>query len=184
VNRLIRSLWLTAATVALSACSAEPYSDSRLPATPGASQPRTASRSSTDDARHRAIAAYMAMWSDVAVAAATSDWRSPRLAQHASGDALSALSRALFSDHQRGLVSRGEPSNDPSVSSATPPDEPTAVLLSDCGNSTRWLKYDAKTGEVADDSPGGRRAITAEVKLDQGGSWKVTRFAVGGLGTC
>ena len=188
----IRSTWpVTAATVvvALAACAAVPSanSDPRSTSRPTAPDPprsETAARSQPDEAGNGAVAAYMAMWLDVAATAETSDWRSPRLAEHATGDALSVLSRAMYSDYQRGLVTKGEPSNDPSVLSVTPPDSPTTVRLSDCGNSTRWLKYDAKTGELADDSPGGRRAITAEVKLDQGGHWKVTRFAVGGLGTC
>ena len=36
------------------------------------------------------------MWRDFADAATTSDWRSPKLAQNATGDALSTLSRGLY----------------------------------------------------------------------------------------
>jgi len=189
-RRTIRCTWLAAAAAfALTSCTAEPSTSSGSrssaePATSETAQLPTSTRSSSDERRHDAVAAYIAMWSDVAVAAVTSDWRSSRLGQHATGDALSTLSRAMYSDHRRGLVSKGEPSNDPLVSSATPPGRPTTVLVSDCGDSTRWLKYDARTGQVANDSPGGRRAISAEVKLGQDGTWRVTRFAVGGLGTC
>ncbi|WP_218639565.1 hypothetical protein [Streptomyces acidiscabies] len=80
-------------------------------------------------------------------------------------------------------MTKGAPKNYPKVISAEPPDSPTRVMVSDCGDSTNWLKYRKDTGELADDTLGGRRAITAEVKKDAGG-WKVARFAVEAVGTC
>ena len=44
------------------------------------------------------------------------------------------------------------------------------------------LKY--KNGQLVNDTPGGRRSITAEVKKQQDGTWRVTRFAVEGVGSC
>ncbi|MFG2943495.1 hypothetical protein [Streptomyces sp. NPDC048282] len=119
----------------------------------------------------------------MAEAAKTSDWNSPNLARYATGDALSAISRGMYADHLNGLVTKGEPKNSPKVSSVAPAAEPTTVMISDCGDSTNWLKYRKDSGKLADDEPGGRQAITAEVKkLDRG--WKVTRFAVEGVGSC
>ncbi|MFC9916635.1 hypothetical protein [Streptomyces sp. NPDC127197] len=74
-------------------------------------------------------------------AAKTSDWNSPQLAQYATGDALSAILRGMYADHLNGLVTKGEPKNDPKVTSATPAANPTTVMISDCGDSTHWLKY-------------------------------------------
>ena len=37
---------------------------------------------------------------------------------------------------------------------------------------------------LADNVPGGRRSITAEVKKQPDGTWKVTRFAVEAVGSC
>lgn len=124
------------------------------------------------------------MWQDMAQAGTTADWRSPQLAAHATGDALSAMSRVLYADHLNGLVSKGAPKNHPKVTSATPVAQPTTVMIQDCGDSRHWLQYRKDTGKLADATPGGRRAIAAEVKKQADGTWKVTRFAVEGLGSC
>ncbi|MEU6260196.1 hypothetical protein ACFUEN_29680 [Streptomyces griseorubiginosus] len=119
----------------------------------------------------------------MAQAGTTSDWNSPELARYATGDALSAISRGMYADHLNGLVTKGEPRNDPKVTSAVPPANPTTITISDCGDSTHWLKYRKDNGKLADDEPGGRQAITAETKK-LNGTWKVTRFAVEGVGSC
>lgn len=174
--------------VGVAGCSSSPTA---APNTGPASTPSAASTPATtvsaspvDTAKDQAKAAYLAMWQDVSTAALTSDWQSPRLADHAAGDALSVISKAMYADHYNGLVTKGAPKNNPSVSSVDPPEAPTTVMISDCGDSTNWLKYKADTGQLADSTPGGRRSITAEVKHQPDGSWKVTRFAVEGLGTC
>jgi hypothetical protein len=124
------------------------------------------------------------MWQNMAVAARTSNWQSPLLSEFASGTALTTLSRGLYTDHQNGLVTLGEPKNSPSVSRAEPEEDPTLVRISDCGDSTNWLKYDAKTRLTADDGPGGRRLINAVVTKQAGGRWMVSDFAVQEVGTC
>lgn len=140
------------------------------------------SASPAEEARSQATTAYVGMWRDMAQAGTTSAWNSPNLAQYATGDALSVISRSMYADHLNGLVTKGEPKNYPKVTSAEPTVNPTTVMISDCGDSTHWLKY-RKDGKLADEG-GGRRAITAEVKKQPSGSWKVTRFAVEGLGSC
>ncbi|MFF4506657.1 hypothetical protein [Streptomyces sp. NPDC001401] len=119
----------------------------------------------------------------MAQAAKTSDWNSPTLGQYATGDALSVISRSLYADHLNGLVTKGNPKNFPKVTSAKPAANPSTVMISDCGDSTHWLKYRKGNGKLADEG-GGRRAITAEVKRQAPGPWRVTRFAVEGLGSC
>ena len=116
-------------------------------------------------------------------ASETSDWQSPEMAKFATGDALGVINRSLYTDHLNGVVSKGEPTTSPKVSKEEPPDNPTTVMVSDCGDDTHWVKY-KKDGSPFNDSPGGRRSITAEVKKQAGGSWKVTRFAVEGVGSC
>lgn len=157
-----------------------PASPALVPSPPASS----AAPSRVDTAQQAAITAYIGMWKDVAAASTTSDWRSSLLARDATGDALSVLSRTLYADHYNGVVSRGQPDNRPQVSSVDPPGAPTTVMISDCGDDSHWLKYRADNGQLADNMPGGRRSITAEVKLAQDGSWKVTRFAVEAVGTC
>ncbi|MGQ0575502.1 MAG: hypothetical protein ACT4RN_15045 [Pseudonocardia sp.] len=140
--------------------------------------------SDVDRASRDALATYEAMWQDFAEAGLTSDWQSPELGRHATGIALTNLSRGLYADNYNGLVTRGEPVLDPRVTSVEPVDDPTTVRVADCGDSSNWLKYRDDTGARADDNPGGRRMITAVVELQVDGSWKVSDYAVRDLGSC
>lgn len=162
-----------------SANVAEP---TRAPAPSSAAS--SSSTSPVETAQQKAVDSYLRMWEDVAAVATTSDWQSPKLADHATGDALSVLSRQMYADHYNGLVTRGKPVNNPVVQSVEPPDVPTTVLIRDCSDGSNWLKYRADNGQLADDEPGGKHLINAEVKLAVDGSWRVTRFAVEGTGTC
>jgi hypothetical protein len=135
-------------------------------------------------ARAGAVAAYLGMWQDFVSAGRSSDWESPSLSRHATGDALLTMSKGLYADHLNGYVTRGEPIDHPTVTSAVPAADPTTVLISDCGDSSHTGKYVAKTGKPAPGGPGGRQAITAEVKKQPNGLWKVDRFSVRGVGTC
>ncbi|MEV0318128.1 hypothetical protein ACIBKX_07680 [Streptomyces sp. NPDC050658] len=120
----------------------------------------------------------------MAAAAKTSDWQSLRLGRYATGDALGAITRGMYADQRNGLVTKGKPKNSPRVIELDPPADPSTVMISDCGDSSRWLKYQRKSGKLADDRPGGRQAITAKVRKQGDGTWKVTRFAVEGVGSC
>ncbi|VVJ21516.1 putative secreted protein/lipoprotein [Amycolatopsis camponoti] len=153
-------------------------------ATPSAPATTSATAQPGDVAKQRATAAYLGMWNDMADAATTSDWQSPKLAQNATSDALQTISRSLYADHYNGLVTKGRPLNHPRVQTAEPPTDPTSVTIADCGDSTSWLKYRADNGQPADDGPGGRRQIEALVKRAVDGSWKVTTFAVHEVGSC
>jgi hypothetical protein len=128
--------------------------------------------------------AYLGMWNDFVTAAGTSDWQSPRLGQYATGLALSTLSRGLYADHYNGLVSRGAPTHSARVSSVPSSLNPTRVIVTDCSDSTKALKYHADNGQLANDGPGGRRLINATVQKQSDGSWKVSDFGVQGVGTC
>ncbi|MDI5964080.1 hypothetical protein [Streptantibioticus silvisoli] len=163
----------TAGAQAASTPSAAPS----VPVTPSAS-------TGSGSARSLATAAYLGMWRDMTRAAATSDWELPALAHHATGEALSTISRGLYADHLNGLVTKGKPKESPMVTSVDPVGVPTTVMIADCGDSSHWLKYRKSTGKLADNDPGGRQAITAEVKRGSDGTWRVTRFAVEGVGTC
>lgn len=146
--------------------------------------PESPAETVADRASREALAAYEAMWQDFVEAGATSDWQSPALGQHATGIALTNLSRGLYADDYNGLVTRGEPVLDPRVTSVEPADGPTTVRVADCGDSSNWLKYRADSGTRANDGPGGRRMITAVVERQSDGSWKVSDYAVRDLGSC
>jgi hypothetical protein len=135
-------------------------------------------------ASRKATDSYKAMWLNMAKAAETADWQSPLLSEYATGNALTTMSRGLYVNHTEGRVSRGRPTLSPTVVGVEPPDNPTRVQISDCGDSTSWLQYDAATGDLVDDVPGGRRAISAVVDKQADGTWAVSDFAVQELGTC
>ncbi|MGP4115286.1 hypothetical protein ACTWP5_30865 [Streptomyces sp. 4N509B] len=154
------------------------------PSTPPAGSATPTPETVVDRAKEAALAAYRGMWLDMARAARTSNWRAGYLADHATGDALTAITGSLYADHRNGLVTRGDPILYPTVSSVNPPNDPTAIMIDDCGDSTNWLKYEEDTDQLADDEPGGRQAIIAEVKRQTDGIWQVTRFAVQSVGSC
>lgn len=169
----------------LGACTAQP-TQSELTRPSTASSPKSSfwKASQAEIAEDKAVEVYLGMWRNMATAARTSNWQSPLLSEFATGTALTTISGGLYADHQNGLVTLGEPKNSPTVARLEPPDAPTLVRISDCGDSTNWLKYDAKTRLAADDGPGGRRAISAVVTKQQGGRWMVSDFAVREVGTC
>lgn len=159
---------------------------------PGLSSPRTnqipsaptPTKSAAELAGDQATQAYLGMWQAMAQAGETSDWQSPVLAQYATGDALTTITRGLYADHYNHVVSRGAPVDHPNVTTVDPPTDPATVRISDCGDSTNWLLYKEGTNQLADNSPGGRRAIVAEVKKQADGTWRVDQFAVEGLASC
>lgn len=118
-------------------------------------------------------------------AAKTSDWEDPRLGRHATKDALRVITGSLYADKKNGLVTKGAPTNEPKVESVKPESDPPTVMIIDCGDSTKWLKVREKDGKrMSAGAGGGRREIRAEVKLQDDGKWRVTRFAVQGVGSC
>lgn len=132
-----------------------------------------------------AVATYAEMWQAMARAGKTSDWQSPELSHYATGEALATIIRSLYADNLDKVVTRGAPGNSPVARSAEPPEDPTKVLIEDCGDSTHWLKYHQGTDRPAGaGSGGGRRLINAEVLRQVDGTWRVNRFAVQAVGTC
>lgn len=133
----------------------------------------------------KAIDAYLAMWREMAEAGETSNAEAPGLAEHATGDALVVIRNSLAEDDRKGLVTKGSPKSDPQVTNVDRADGVVAVVkIRDCGDDSAWLKYRRGTNEPADGQGGGRRSIFAEVKAQPDGSWRVTRFAVQGVGSC
>jgi hypothetical protein len=187
----VRRAWvvMTSASVvcsclALTSCSTGSETTT-LPSATSASTPsmvESVSSSATSSPEDVAVETYRSMWLDMAEAGKTSDYKSPLLARHATGPALSQIVRSLYLDHEAGLASRGEPVLDPKVTSAQLSSSPQKVAVDDCADSSRWLRY-KKSGALADDTPGGRRHITATVS-GLNGSWKVVNFQVRAVGSC
>ncbi|EYT90887.1 hypothetical protein ThrDRAFT_03467 [Frankia casuarinae] len=182
---------LAAVVLLLAACSSDggstpdPAASSGPVSSPASSSgtPSPTPTSPADLARRDALAAYVGMWKAYAQASHTSDWQAPYLSQYASGDALQVMTGNLYADHYNGLISKGEPVNNPKVTSVSPEDAPKSVMIDDCADTRNWLVYRAD-GSLLDDKPGGMRRILAEARLHTDGLWRVTRFGVGDLGSC
>jgi hypothetical protein len=128
------------------------------------------------------IAGYRAMWFDLVTAAETSDFRSPLLAQHTTGDALTLLVQGLEGDQLHDIVTRGVTVHHPVVTSLSPATDPTHATVADCFDDSRWIEYTVD-GKRAKNSPGGRRATTADL-VKTHGTWKVSQLTVAATGTC
>ena len=128
------------------------------------------------------LSAYRDMWADLVTAARTSDYQSPLLSQHASGNALTIFVQGLARDQLAGIVTKGQPVLDPRVTSLTPSVDPTHATVADCFDDTHWVEYKV-TGGLANNAPGGRRATTADLVMKDG-VWKVTQITIGETGTC
>jgi hypothetical protein len=145
------------------------------PSTPSSSPPVTNPSSG-------ALAAYRAMWADLVTAARTSNFQSPRLSQHATGQALTLFVQGLARDQLHGIVTRGEPILHPVVTSLSPDRDPARATVTDCFDDTHWREYKT-SGGPAKNAAGGRRDTTAEL-VRTAGTWKVTQITVGKTGTC
>jgi hypothetical protein len=181
VGRARRGAAILALLAVLSACSGG--DDDPPTQSPSASTTPVSSPSPTPSAEAEALAAYRGMWQDMVAAARTSDYQSPLLARHATGPALTQIVQSLYRDKKDGVVTKGEPVLDPEVTETALDANPPRVTVEDCGDSTRWLKYRASTGELKDNVPGGRRHIAATVVRTEG-QWKVLGIAVSEVGTC
>jgi hypothetical protein len=172
-----------------SAGSASPTASHAASTASSATSTSTAADASTSaslgpsaSAAQAALAAYRAMYTDWASAAATSNYQDPALAHHASGSALSKITRALYIDKTEGTVGKGQPVINPAVSHLVSADNPTQVVINDCFDDSNWLQY-TTDGHLYNNVPGGRHKTQALV-VETGSSWKVDQLAVQAVGTC
>jgi hypothetical protein len=152
--------------------SPEP-SDASQDAAAGASSPSPSS--SIED---QAVAAYVAMWKDAAVASRTSDVDHPRLDDHATGAALMLLQYVMREHAKDGHLARGAPRHNVLVAKSSA----DGRVLRDCMDSTDWLMY-KQNGELVNDVPGSHRRVDATVKR-RGDAWVVTDLFMHERATC
>jgi hypothetical protein len=174
------------AAVALAAAGCTSDGDGRPPAQPTPPQlpsgsPATAG--TARDAEQEALAAYRGVWDAYVTAIAVADPNHPSLARFAAGDALQVLTDGLEAVRRDGLAGRGDVTLDPVVTGRQPPSAPETVQVVDCvdTSSTELYRVD---GEPFDDTPGGFRRAEATVRDTGDGDWKVTGFALYGVGSC
>jgi hypothetical protein len=184
--RMIGPAFLLAAAV-LAGCSSGARTASKpatsAPVPPSSPATSTATRPPTTDARSAVeaavIAAYRAYWDDVVAVAATADWQSPRLAQHATGQALAETRTFLQGLKAKGLVVRGSVKVDAKVLSLSG----SRAVVYDCNSTSNFLAYDAKTGQLRDKSTGRSNGKTVAMER-QSGSWKLAQVMATEPGRC
>jgi hypothetical protein len=95
----------------LVSCSGDDAADAVAPNTAGQASTTVSTKRPTTmttvDPREAVLADYQAFWDDMVAVGATANWRSPRMDDHATGEALAQAQAPYRSLRQRGLVARG-----------------------------------------------------------------------------
>jgi hypothetical protein len=130
-----------------------------------------------------AVDAYRGMWKAYVEAIRVPDPSYPDLARYSQGNALNVWVKGLTTVQKQGLVGQGDVTLSPSVTAANPNTNPPTVEIEDCVDTsqTRLVKKD---GSPYQDTRGGKRSAKATVARVSEGAWKVTEFALFGVGTC
>jgi hypothetical protein len=139
-------------------------------ATTGAPSTTSSQTDSLIAAETAVLDSYRAFWDDVVAAGRKADWQSPRLADHAAGQALKQVRDHFKALRAAGLVDLGTVELHPKVVSLA---ERTATV-SDCVDVSRFLRHDAKTLEPRETPDPRLDAGVATLTLTNG-TWKVTR---------
>jgi hypothetical protein len=131
-----------------------------------------------------ALDAYRGMWRAYQQALTTSDPSDAGLAQYATGSALSYLQQGVRSVKDQGLAQVGAMSLSPRVTGFSPASAPTDTEVTDCLDSSQSHLVRTGPGPAYSDSPGGHRRVSATVRKQADGGWKVTDFGVQAVGSC
>ncbi len=169
----------------LASCTSKPAPSS------SPSAPRVALRSpspSPSDPRAAAVQAgvdaYRGMWQAYNDAIEIPDPDTSTLPKYATGKALTTLVGALKSVKDQGLKGTGQLVLAPHVTEITPADAPTSIGIQDCYDDGATHVVRASPGPPYQDTPGGKRLCVATVERQADGTWKVTQFSLGKVGTC
>ena len=170
-----------AISIGATACTGGHRTPDKPPTTPslGALSP-----DGSTGAQQQALEAYRGMWAAYAKAGLTANPDEPDLARYTTADALAVLVKGLTTYRDAGHILKGDLVTHPSIKDSGASSDSSSIDVVDCLDDTRFLVYVAATGALLNDTPGGRRSTTAVVVDTGGNTWKVTSFAVKGVGTC
>jgi hypothetical protein len=173
------------AVFAVTACTPkQPVGPARRAASrsPAAPAPTSAANPAAT-AVQQALAAYTNALNTYVALSDSGGTDTGRLATFVSGSALPVLTDGLARQRSQGLTSKGQPGIEvPRVTEIAPAGAPTSVAVTGCLDDSHWLLY-TRDGRLRDNSPGGRRRVTARIDLSAG-VWKVSGIAIQGVGTC
>ncbi len=166
----MRLVVLVVAAVMLSGCQGEGKSVS--PGTTSSASASATSSTQTDSraaAEQAVLSSYRAFWDDVVEAGRRADWQSPRLAQHAAGQALQEVRDHYKALRAAGMVDLGAVELHPKVVDLGA----STATVNDCVDVSRFLRHDAKTLEPRETPDLRPDAGVATLTL-MDGTWKVT----------
>jgi hypothetical protein len=170
----LRLTWLVVLIVAvamLSGCQSGSKTASPETAPGGATSAASTTSADSRAALEAAVLrSYRAFWDDVVAAGRQADWQSPRLADHAAGQALQAVRDHYRSLQTAGLVDLGTVELHPKVVSLAG----ETATVNDCVDVSQFLRHDAKTLEPRETPDPRPDAGVATLTLIDG-TWKVTR---------
>jgi len=177
------------AVLALAGCwrSGEAATRAPVPPAPPISAPAQPSPSPLLDriaqAKQDALQAYLAMYDDVV--AAGEDWNSPRLPQHATGQAFALWRTIAYRNTQNGLAARGQPEiSDARVVQVAPESKPTTASVTACIDEKTWPLYVVATGQPVNSLPADRRLDEATLDRQPAGNWVISKLVVRDPGSC
>jgi hypothetical protein len=184
-GRGLLSAWIVLIACA-GGCTNHPPAKRPAPgSTPSLAAPsRTAASPDPTAAVQTALDAYRNMWQAYQQALQVPDPSSPELTRYATGRALATLRQGLQSLKDQGLKGTGTISTTPRVTAVSPASDPASVDIADCLNDAASHIVRASPGPAYSDPPGGRRRVSAGIKRQSDGSWKVDDFGVQAVGTC
>ena len=168
------------AAAGLAGCAAATSSQSSV--LPDRTVSAPASTAATGNPQVLARQAYLGMWQAFFTASRTADYQSPSLDRYAAGSALELLIHGLYQYHQEGIVTRGTPSHDLSVTMTKTSLGTPEAKVTDCSDSAGSGTY-YKSGMPAAGGATGRQAIYAQVQPFDG-TWKVSYLVVEKAGSC
>jgi hypothetical protein len=141
-----------------------------------------ASTPATESAQVLARQAYLGMWQAFFTAGQTADYQYQSLDHYAAGAALELLVRGLYQDYTDGIVTRGQPSHDVTVTMTKTSEGTPEAEVADCSDSSGTGTY-YKSGKPAPGEASGRQLINASMQPFDG-TWKATTLVVKKAGTC
>lgn len=164
----------------VSGCTAaeeDPQSPPSAPVAPSSGSP------ASDSPEQGALAAYEGMWDVIVENSRTTDPDLSTLERYAEGQALELAQHGLGAESDENAVARGEPEFSPEVVGLGEDEE--SAEIEDCMDSTGWLREDADTGELVEESPTSpiRRRIEATADSDALG-WRVSKLRIFEQGSC
>jgi hypothetical protein len=173
---------LLGAVLVLSSCSGDGDAEGAIATSTTGQVPTTAvatttTRPSEADTKAAVLAAYRAYWADVVAVGKTANWQSPRLAAHATGQALQRLRTHFRTMQAVGLIDLGAVKLSPKVTAL----RSRTAIIEDCIDVSGFLLHDAKTRQPREKPDPRPDDGVATLTLTADG-WKVSKTV--GRGKC